>query len=118
MVITGLLKGEIMSIWMDRENAIVNSVMSGLNSCGTLQKMVAEAAAGNPQPLENHIRCGVRATLAVCADEATQLRIDRDKISQQEEAKRQALEYISSNAQSASAAHIHAYAEKALGRIK
>lgn len=103
-----------MSIWMDRENAIVNSIMSGDNSCGTLQKLVA---AGG-KPLEDFLRCGIRATLKVCAEEAAQLRADREAVSRADEQKRQALEYISSHAQSTSPAHIHAYAEKALGRIK
>ena len=104
-------------MWKEREDAIIRSIMSGNNSCGNLLQYVQEAMAGDPTKLMCFLQQSVRGTLKVCADEADQLRIDRDMISRSDEAKRQALEYIASNARAVSQAHIEAFANRTLGRI-
>lgn len=99
--------------WKEREQAIMNGLMSlVINECDALECLKKQGT----EALYEGIACKVRPTLHVCAGEAHQLRADRNTASRQAEAWRQALEYIASNAKSASPAHIQAYAERALGR--
>lgn len=86
-----------MSIWMERENAIINSIMSGNNACNALQKLVAQALAGDAKPLDDFLRCKVRGTLKVCADEAAQKDRDLRAALADAENKRFALESVVSN---------------------
>jgi hypothetical protein len=94
----------------EREDAIVRSIKSGDNVCGTLRTALDRGR------LEPFLRAMVRPTLQVYEDEEQQLRADRDANSRQAEAYRQALEYVASNARAASQAHLEAYAARALGR--
>lgn len=82
-----------MSKWMERENAIVNSIMSGDNACGTLQKAVT---AGG-ETLANYLRATIQPTLQVCAEEEAQKDRDLSALSRDNEAKRFALESVASN---------------------
>ncbi len=77
------------SVFMDRENAIFNSMASGENECLTL-KGVREN--------ENFIRenC-IRPTLQICASEQRDLVMQRDQLLAQVESMRFALETIKSN---------------------
>jgi len=79
------------SPWMERENAIVNGIMSGQNACGTLQKATADGT------LEEFLRLMVRPTLMVCAEEAAQKDHDVRAASTDAENKRFALEFVVQN---------------------
>ena len=94
----------------EREDAIVRSIKSGDNACGTLQTALTRGQ------LEPFLRSMIRPTLQVYEGEAEQLRHDRDANSRQAEAWRQALEYIASNARASAPAHIEAFVLRALGR--
>ena len=79
------------NIWQDRKNAIVNSIMSGNNACGTLQKALAEGR------LNVFIRRMIQPTLRVCAEEAAELRQQRDAALKLSERRRLALANITAN---------------------
>jgi hypothetical protein len=78
-------------IWLERENAAVNSIMSGNNACGTL------ATAGASGRLETFLRMMLRPTLSVCADEAEALARQRDAALAQAEARRRILAEVAAN---------------------
>jgi hypothetical protein len=79
-------------IWQDREDAVVRSIMSGNNACGTLRKALETGK------LEEFLRRMVRPTLQVCAGEQADLRQQRDAALQQSEARRQVLADVAANA--------------------
>jgi hypothetical protein len=79
------------NIWQDREDAIVRSILSGNNACGTLAKAIADGT------LEGFLRGMIRPTLTICADEAWDLRQQRDKALTQSETRRQVLADVAAN---------------------
>ena len=81
-----------MNRWKEREDAIVNSIMSGHNACGTLKQ-----ALGNVQQLDKFLRGMVQPTLQVCAAEYGEMVKERNELSADNEAKRFALEFVVSN---------------------
>lgn len=76
----------------DRTDAIVRSIASGNNACGSL-------LAADGRVNEAFIAKSVRPTLEVYEQEAEQLRQDRARVSQESEARRQTLEFIRANVQ-------------------
>lgn len=81
------------NIWHARETAIVHSIMSGHNSCGTLEALARQGG----DALERFLRQCVRATLAVVAAESQQLTREKHALSADNEKKRFALESVVSN---------------------
>lgn len=79
--------------WQEREDAIVRSIMSGNNSCGTLAALVANGG----QALEDFLRMMVRPTLKVCNEEENQLIREGHALRADNEAKRFALETVVAN---------------------
>jgi hypothetical protein len=79
------------NIWRDREDAVVRSIMSGNNACGTL------ATASAKGELEEFLRLMVRPTLTVCAGEQIELRRQRDAALAQSEARRRILADVAAN---------------------
>jgi hypothetical protein len=77
--------------WEEREDAIVRSILSGNNACGTL----AKAQAGGT--LEDFLRGMIRPTLQVCAGEQADLRQQRDEALAQSEGRRQVLAEVAAN---------------------
>ena len=82
-----------MDIWMDRENAIVNSILSADNRCGTLRQMMD---AGR-ETLEAFVRGKVRPTLRVCKGEADRKDREIAALSRDIEMKRRALDALIAN---------------------
>jgi hypothetical protein len=80
-----------MNTIQEREDAMVASILSGDNHCKTLEN-AAKAADGD------YFRRAVRPTLEVYEDEAEYARRQRDMILEQSEKRRQALEFVASNA--------------------
>lgn len=100
--------------WKEREQAIMNGLMSlVVNECDALECLKKEGG----DALYEGIACKVRPTLEVCASEAAQVQTEVDAARREVEAYRHALEYIAANAQGSAAAHIQAYADRALGRV-
>jgi hypothetical protein len=81
------------NIWQDREDAIVRSIMSGNNACGTLQE------ASVIGKLEEFLRLMIRPTLQVCAGEQADLRKQRDDALAVSEARRRVLAEVAANGQ-------------------
>jgi hypothetical protein len=79
-------------VWLDRENAMVNGIMSGDNACGALAKALE---AGR---LEGFLRRMLRPTLLICAGEARELRSQRDAALAESEGRRRTLAKIAANA--------------------
>ncbi len=79
-----------MNTLKEREDAVVNSIMSGNNACGTLARA---AAAGDAE----FFRRAVRPTILVYEDEARMLREQRDSALRECERRRQALEFVAGN---------------------
>ena len=77
--------------WQEREDAIVRSILSGNNACGTLDKALQTGA------LEDFLRGMIRPTLHVCAAEYGEMVKERNELSADNEAKRFALEFVVSN---------------------
>ena len=80
-----------MNRWREREEAIVRSIMSGNNACGTLEK------AMRTEQLEMFLRRMVQPTLQVCAQEQDDLRQQRDAALAQSEERRQVLADVAAN---------------------
>ncbi len=92
----------VVSIWQEREDAVVRSIMSALNSCNTLLHLVQTAAGingekPNPWPLESFLRGIVRPTMKMIAEEDRIEDGDNAAVSLSEEHKRQFCEFIASN---------------------
>jgi hypothetical protein len=75
----------------ERTAAIVRSIASGNNACGTLMDKQGRLNTA-------FIEEAVRPTLDVYEREADELRVDRARVSSDSENRRQCLEYIYSNA--------------------
>lgn len=97
-------------ILTDRIAAAVNSIMSGNNDCGTLRDAVAK---GDRMFFEQMIRPAMMAY----AEEAVQLRQQRDAALRDVEAKRFALECVISNAVTLPPAAREAVAKALPGRL-
>lgn len=93
-----------------RENAIINGIMSGDNSCGALIRAIQEGRGGE------FLREKIAPTIRVQEEEKDQLRRDWLASSAEVNRLRAELEYVAQNARGASAAHIEAHALRALGR--
>ncbi len=79
------------NLWKDREDAIVRSIMSGNNSCGTIQKAMADGK------FEEFLREMVFPTLRVCSEEAAFLAKQRDEANSHAQALRFACESVVAN---------------------
>lgn len=82
-----------MNKWQERENAIVNSIMSGQNSCGTLAVLATQGG----KALEDFLRMMVRATLQVCNQEENRLLTENHTLRADNETKRFGLESVVAN---------------------
>ncbi|MCD8350092.1 MAG: hypothetical protein LUC93_05700 [Planctomycetaceae bacterium] len=76
----------------ERTATTIRNIKSGNNECGTLF-----CGTGN-ELNEQFLAAAVRPALQVYEDEADQFRADRVRLSQESEERRQALEFIYSNA--------------------
>ncbi len=92
----------------DRIEAIVNSIASGDNACGTLRAPDGSLNRG-------FLRACVRPTLEVYEDEAEQHRQDKRELSAQSEERRQLLELIYANASGGLPASVQERLCRALG---
>ena len=97
------------SIAQDRLETAVRNILSGRNACDALKRAVDAGDAG-------YFLRAIAPVVAVYEAEAAVIREQRQAALADAETKRQALEYIASNALAAALAHISAFAEKALGR--
>jgi hypothetical protein len=79
------------AIWRERENAIVNSIMSGNNACGTLNKALSY---GN---LDEFLRKMIRPSLCIYWQEALGLRRQRDDALRESEDRRRVLAEVAAN---------------------
>jgi len=79
-----------MTVLEERVEAIVRSIMSGNNACGSLLDAAAKGDA-------EYFRLCIRATLSVYDDELKQAKADRDAALKDAELKRYALGTVVSN---------------------
>lgn len=75
----------------ERIIAIVNSILSGDNECGTIQKALEGGTLGD------FIQSMVRPTLQIYEDEYEELRRENDRLSRENQNKRFALECALAN---------------------
>ncbi len=92
----------------ERTSAIVRSIASGNNACGTLVDR-------NGRVNEAFLAASVRPTLDVYEREAMELRDERNRLSRESEERRRILEFVYSNAGGQLPPEVNASLSRALG---
>lgn len=82
-----------MDKWREREDAMVNGILSGQNACGTLKCLVERGG----KPLEDFLRLMMGPALRVCREEESLLREEVRRLHADNDAKRFALESVVAN---------------------